>query len=305
MELTKVKVSHFTEEALRAQDDAYLASLPKPKPVPVVITPEPEKPKQPKLSKEQEIYREKWYRLLEMVGKGRLEPLKAFWDREGSNLGGVDSIIPEWAGERRATLLQVSAQAGHEEVTRWLLEDLHADPTIDVPVVKPGEKEDEVDGNNSDASDSPPMRTAGTRRAAYDLARSRGVRNVFRRCAGAYPEWWDWFNAGRVPSALSKEMEEERDEKRKVRRRGLKDRVKEREAKEREKEKDRPPPVSETPPAQKLESKRQDLSGPRKLGGSTGAAEGVAGLTPEMRAKVERERRARAAEARLKGIGGK
>lgn len=34
LELTRVKVSHLTEEALRAQDEAYLASLPKPKPKP-------------------------------------------------------------------------------------------------------------------------------------------------------------------------------------------------------------------------------------------------------------------------------
>src|ERR1700753_2371438 len=39
MELTKVKITHFTEEELKAQDEAYLASLPKPKPVPVPAQP--------------------------------------------------------------------------------------------------------------------------------------------------------------------------------------------------------------------------------------------------------------------------
>ncbi|KAJ7493452.1 hypothetical protein B0H11DRAFT_1858895 [Mycena galericulata] len=288
MELTRVKVSHLTEDALRAQDEAYLASLPKPKPTPVLALPAPEKPKPVKLSKEEEILREKWTRLLEMISKGRLDPLKSFWEREGATLGGVDTLIPDWADEKRATLLQVGAHAGHEDVTSWLLETLHADPTVDVPLVKAGELEENDSG---DASDSPKP-PKSSRRTAYDLARNRAVRDVFRRCAGAHPDWWDWFGAARVPSALSKEMEDEREEKKKVRRKGLKDRVKEREGKVKPTPEHEPAPVVQ-------EQKVRDPTGPRKLGGASGAAEGIAGLTPEMRARVERERRARAAEARL------
>ncbi|KII85831.1 hypothetical protein PLICRDRAFT_56310 [Plicaturopsis crispa FD-325 SS-3] len=304
LELTRVKISHLTEDALRAQDEAYVASLPKPKAQPAAPVPSSElpKPKQPKLTKEEEAYREKWTRLLEMVSKGRLEPLKSFWEREGGNLGGVDAPIPEWAGERWTSLLQVAAHAGQEATTQWLLDDAHADPTIDVPTGGPNDRQDD-DGNQSDASDSPPTRVAGSRRTAYDIARTRAVRDVFRRSAGAYPDRWDWLGAARVPSVLSREMEEERDEKKKVRRKGLKERVKEREAKEREKEKSKPSlatPQASPPPQSSL---RRDDKGPRKLGGAVGATEGVTGLTPEMRAKVERERRARAAEARLKNLG--
>ncbi|KAJ6496791.1 hypothetical protein DFH09DRAFT_341711 [Mycena vulgaris] len=291
MELTRAKTSHLTEDALRAQDEAYLASLPKPKPIPIAAPPAPEKPKPLKLSKEEEILREKWSRLLEMVSKGRLDPLKVFWEREGANLGGVDTLIPDWAGEKRATLLQLAAHAGHEEVTDWLLENLHADPTVDVPLAKAGEFEDNDSGEASDSPKAP----QGSRRTAYDLARTRAVRDVFRRCAGAHPDWWDWFGVARVPSALSKEMEEERDEKKKVRRKGLKDKVKEREGKA------KPPPEPEPKPVVQ-EQKARNPTGPRKLGGASGAVEGIAGLTPEMRARVERERRARAAEARLNGI---
>nr|GAT42923.1 predicted protein [Mycena chlorophos] len=291
MELTRVKTSHFTEEALRAQDEAYLASLPKPKPAPVFVAPTlPAKPKPVKLSKEEEILRDKWSRLLEMVGKGRLEPLKTFWEREGEGLGGVDAPIPVWTGEKRATLLQVAARSGHDDVTEWLLETLHADPTIDVPL---GRMED-ADSDDS-ASDAPKLPKGG-RRTAYDITRSRAVRDVFRRCAGVHPEWWDWFGAARVPSALSKEMEDERDDKKKTRRKGLKDKVKEREAKTK--------PAPEAEPELPIVAPKPS-SGPigsQRLGGSSGATEGVAGLTPEMRAKVERERRARAAEARLKGL---
>ncbi|KAJ8522738.1 hypothetical protein ONZ45_g717 [Pleurotus djamor] len=295
-ELTRVKVTHLTEEALREQDEAYLASLPKPKPVPVVKQEVvPEKPKKAVLSKEEEIYREKWLRLLEMIIKGRLEPLKAFWEREGESLGGINASIPEWAGEKRRTLLQVGAHAGQAEVVKWLLEEANADPTIDM-----GELDDEEDGRHSDASDVPSARKKGSKRTAYDLARSTAVREVFRRCAGEYPDKWDWLGAAHVPSALSKQMEDERDEKKKVRRKGLKERVKEREAKQNQ-GRSASPEVVEMPPKV---SPAQPIDGPQRLGGSSGATQGIAGLSPEMRAKVERERRARAAEARLKALGG-
>ncbi|KAK7031385.1 bVLRF1 domain-containing protein [Favolaschia claudopus] len=292
-ELTRAKLSHLTEDALRAQDEAYLASLPKPKAIPTPAAPLPEKPKPVKLSKEEEVLREKWARLLEMITKGRLEPLKSFWDREGESLGGVNIPIPDWTGEKRATLLQVAAHAGHEDVTSWLLETLRADPTIDVPLAKGGEPEDN-DNDSGEASDSPKP-PKGNRRTAYDLARTRAVRDVFRRCAGAHQDWWDWFGAARVPSALSKEQEEERDEKKKVRRKGLKDRVKDREAKVK--------PTEPEPQPEPVRKVAEPTAGPRKLGGTSGASQGIVGLTPEMRAKVERERRARAAEARLNALG--
>jgi len=103
---------------------------------------------------------------------------------------------------------------------------------------------------------------------------------------------------------LSHEMEEEREEKKKVRRKGLKDKIKERESREKE----HASQVEEVPEAPVLEAPRPsepNISGPRRLGGSSGSADAVAGLTPEMRAKVERERRARAAEARLKMLSGR
>jgi hypothetical protein len=311
LEITKIKVSHFTEEELRAQDESYLASLPKPKPPPSSsAAPQPEKSKQPKLTKEEETLRAKWGRVLDMVEKGRLEPLKVFWEREGSNLGGIDVPLPDWIGERAVTLLQLASQRGAEDVVRWLLDDKHADPCIDVPPPRGNnekEEEDEADdGRVSDSSDAPQQRAAGSRKTAYDLARTKEVRNVFRRCAAAHPDWWDWFGAARVPSGLSKAMEDGRDEKKKIRRKGLKEKIKERDAREKDRAKLRTPSpdVVAVAPA-KNEARPQDPTAPRKLGGSAGSVEGLAGLTPEMRAKIERERRARAAEARIKALSGR
>jgi hypothetical protein len=292
-----VKISHLTEEALREQDEVYLASLPKPKPKPQVhvSTRVTTKVKEPKLSKEEELLRDKWTRLLDMANHGRLDALKDFWEREGKGLGGIDARIPSWTGVKVATILQYVTQAGQEEVTEWLLNVGHADPTVVVPSGAAMTGQDRLDG------DQETIRVP--HQTAYDLASSRAVRDVFRRSAGAHPEWWDWLGAGRVPSVLSQGMEEEREEKKKVRRKGLKDKIKERESKEIE----RASQIEEVAEVPVLEAPKppESNNGPRKLGGSSGSADAVAGLTPEMRAKVERERRARAAEARLKMLSGR
>jgi hypothetical protein len=297
MELTKVKITRFTEADLKAQDEAFLASLPKPKPVPVPSQPKekPIQPQLPKLTKEEEALEDKWGRVLEMVSKGRLESLKPFWEKEHANLmggggEGVDIRVPGVAGEHQGqTILQVAASSGQEEVVWWLLEEMVADPTIDVP----------LETSIADPDGVAPSK----RRAAYDLASTKEVRNVFRRCAGSHPDRWDWFGAGRIPSALTADQEGERDEKKKVRRKGLKDKIKEREA--------RQPASPEPEPETEVETKRmvgafqEEKTGPRKLGGVTGDNNAVLGLTPEMRAKLERERRARAAEARMKALSGR
>lgn len=246
--------------------------------------------------------------MFDMMSKDRLEPLKSFWDREAHALGGIDASIPEYVSadasgnmKRAGTLLQAAVVVGSEDIVKWLLEEKDADPTIPVSSTSHDDDKDIAEDGQSqeDNAEATPLKP-GTRRVAYDLARTKAIRDVFRRCAAAHTDKWDWLGAAHVPSGLSKEMEEERDEKKKVRRKGLKEKVKEREREvaakrgvvERE-------PTPEPTPAPRVENP----TGPRKLGGASGATEGVAGLTPEMRARVERERRARAAEARLKALG--
>lgn len=295
----------MTEDALRAQDEAYLASLPKPKPKPIPAPPqEPVKVKDlpPKLTPEEERLREKWSRLIDLISRGKVDPLKSFWTREEPTFGGIDVRIPDWAEGKGGTLLQLAAQAGQEEATRWLLEEAHADPTVDVPI-----DHIQIIPPNGEQSDDEDQRSpAGSRRTAYDIASTRAVRNVFRRSAALYPDRWDWLGGetgARVPSVLTKEMEEGRDEKKKVRRKGLKDKIKEREAKENARGVSRSPSPAPEPPRQAV--RETASAGPRKLGGASGSTEGVTGLTPDMRARIERERRARAAEARMAALSGK
>ena len=152
-----------------------------------------------------------------MIKRGRLDTLKSFWEREGATLGGVNTPVPEWTEERGGTLLQVATHVGQEDIIRWLLEDLRADPTIDVPAPRAGVPADAEDSGQESDTDAPRLpRPKGGRRTAYDLARTKEVRNIFRRCAAAHPDWWDWLgteHGARVPSALSAEMEEGREEK--------------------------------------------------------------------------------------------
>lgn len=326
-----MKVSHFTEEELRAQDEAYLAALEKARPKPPAPASSQSTPSKPipeklviQLTPEEAVLRDKWARVIEMVQKGRLDALHAFWEREAVGLGGIDARVPELAGlderERGATLLMIAARAGQAELVQWLLDTERADPTVDVPALSTidedhkGEdaegtrnKEDEQEEENEDGAHVRGPPGLSGRKTAYDLARTREVRNVFRRSAAMHSEWWDWLGmergGARVPSVLSAEMEGERDEKRKVRRKGLKERVKEREARDKDKGKASREASPVPPPVSHVEKVREESStGARKLGGSAGSTEGVAGLTPEMRLKVERERRARAIEARLKNL---
>ena len=245
-----------------------------------------------------------------MVAKSRLDPLKTFLSKEGALLGddGVNAKAPADIDDavKGETLLVYATKKSQEDIVRWLLEEARADPTIDVYRASSPEDDIPADGQEDDDEAARPV-VGGSRRTAYDFARTRAVRNIFRRCAADHADWWDWLGTGdggaRVPSALSKEMEEEREGKKKVRRKGLKDKVREREALQKEKEKERPP-VVEPPRPEPRKVAKEPVEGPRKLGGASGAGESVMGLTPEMRAKVERERRARAAEARMKALGG-
>ncbi len=245
-----------------------------------------------KLAPEEEAYRDRRRRLVDMVRKGRLEPLAALWSKLAAAFGGVDARMEEWLEDGAGlTLLMIAAQAGQEGVVRWLLDAQRADPTVALENVKRAV-------GNGDGAETPVngATAAVSRRTAYDFASTKEVRSVFRRMAHDQPALWDWIGAAHVPSGLSEEQEQEQERKKADRRKGLREKAKEREAK-RAAENPVPEAVPEVAPQVAVGK------GPQRLGGGKagGAEGGLVGLTPEMRAKIERERRARAAEARLGG----
>ncbi|CAE6513608.1 unnamed protein product [Rhizoctonia solani] len=308
VELTRVKVSHLSEDALRALEESQRASLPKPK-APITKAPVPEKPAKEKpitMSKEEELARDRWRRLIDMIVKGRIDPLKTFWEKNSDTIT-ANTMIPEWAQAQETrglcTLLQVASAAGQEAVTRWLLEDQRADPTIPIPC---GAVAISSLPTVSDSESEAP-RVAEQIRKAYHAAGNRSTRNVFRRAAYAHPDWYNWKEDASVSSVLSPEMEAERDKKKTARRANLKDKLREREKAREEQARAEELATKEAEAREREAAARAKLNapaiGPQRLGGSGGSsgANSMAGLTPEMRAKIERERRARAAEARLAG----
>ncbi|KAF8310101.1 hypothetical protein DL93DRAFT_2140889 [Clavulina sp. PMI_390] len=346
-ELTRVKITHLTEEELRAADEAFLALYQKRKPVapPQPTAPAPrEKKEREQLSPEELAVRERWQKILEMVRKGRLESIQTLWtnltamEAKGERPLGpvsipddstasipplVDTRIPVGVREEDgigagATILHVASAAGHETVISWLLEQ-RADPTIPLPSSSSSSQSTTTFNDADDQDDSiAQSRAPGGQKRAYDLAPTRAARNIFRRAAHAHPDWFDWLGSGAggagVPSVLTPEMEEAEARKKGVRRKGLKDRMKERADAQ----------AASTASAQtqaqmqadieikRLERERAERDatrkGPQKVGGPMAGLikqnqANLDAMSPEMRAKVERERRARAAEARLKALG--
>lgn len=308
IELTRVKISHLSEAALHALEESQLASIPKPKaPVPKLpVLEKLVKEKPPALSKEEEVLRDRWRRVIDMVAKGRIDPLKSFWERNSDFT--ADTTIPEWAQAQEtrglSTLLQVASAAGQEVVTRWLLEDQRADPTIPVPSDASAAASLPTAASDSESETS---RLAVQARKAYHIAANKSIRNVFRRAAYAHPDWCNWREDAGVSSVLSPEMEAERDKKKSARRTNLKDKLREREKAREEQARAEELAAREAEARQREAAAKAKLNapstGPQRLGGTGGTSgtNSMAGLTPEMRARIERERRARAAEARLAG----
>ncbi|GAA5836531.1 hypothetical protein JCM9279_000417 [Rhodotorula babjevae] len=308
LELTRVKTSHLSASALAALDASYLSSI-APKPAPAASAPasastkkEPAKPAEPQLTKAEELERDRWTRLVDMVRKGRVDALRAFLDKYGPELetghedGPADSSssaaprttrgeLPSWwdarERERTPTLLHCAASADQPLVVRFLL-DSPASPSPDPTYLSP------------------------LGRTPYELCGSRASRNQFRFVAFADPGRCDWVGAARVPSGLDEMVEREKERREEERRAKARERdeLREREraaelATARDKEEQRVRDAQARAPSLK--------AGVNRLGGGPPAViqdRQRSGLSEEQKRRVEREERARAAEARLKRLGG-
>ncbi|KAI1648812.1 uncharacterized protein F4817DRAFT_333012 [Daldinia loculata] len=134
----------------------------------------------------------------------------------------------------------------------------------------------------------------GEGKTAFELAGDRSTRDAFRVARDELGETkWDW-EAARVPPAMKKEEAEKRDERER----------KEDERKEAERRKAEEQRLkSEGPKVPDSNSKGRGkslLDSGTKKSAQEKREEEVRGLTPEQRMKLDRERRARAAEERLR-----
>lgn len=147
-------------------------------------------------------------------------------------------------------------------------------------------------------ADADPTILNGDNKPPFDLAGDRPTRDAFRVARHELGESkWDWDSA-HVPQALSKAEADRRDEREK------------KEAEEAETKRR----AAETERLRKQDLERHLTQGGKKSSGRTLAAaektgaekreEEARGMTPEMRMRLERERRARAAEARIRNLQG-
>ncbi|GAO51568.1 hypothetical protein SAICODRAFT_33649 [Saitoella complicata NRRL Y-17804] len=134
-----------------------------------------------------------------------------------------------------------------------------------------------------------------TSKTAFEIACSREVRDAFRITRGELGEQrWDW-SAARIPPAISKADAEKRI-------------ARERELKEREDRAAREAnlkQLEEDERTKRMEQRVKKVGVGKTLGVKTSLSEreqGTQGLSEEMKKKIERERRAAAAEARIKAM---
>ncbi|KAL9559389.1 hypothetical protein MBANPS3_000464 [Mucor bainieri] len=171
------------------------------------------------------------------------------------------------------TLLHVAASVGGAaDLVKALLTEYDADPTI-----------------VSDAG-----------KTAYEVSKDKETRNAFRRCMCDYPDKWQWLEEGRVPSPLTEKQEQ--DQLAKDRKKQAKEQEKKRlldlERQKMEAAREAKEEEARFEKVQATRAKNNMMPIVRPLGGDS--VINTANMTPEARMRLEREKRARAAEERLK-----
>ncbi|ORY85100.1 hypothetical protein BCR37DRAFT_378157 [Protomyces lactucae-debilis] len=207
-------------------------------------------------------------RLLPLIKRNKIPAIKQILQEESMDATKF-LLEPKKSFAHTPTLLHYAASAGADAVVKLLL-DLGADPT----------------------------RTNAEQQTPFEVSSGKGTRDAFRLWRGAGHEATCDWDAARVPAALTFEQVKAR-QAREAEERSEQEAI---EATRREQELERIKKESEAAEAQRqaAEGKRR---GPGRslalgvLGQSTSAD--LNNLTPEMKKKVERERRARAAEARF------
>ncbi|KAB5547295.1 hypothetical protein GE09DRAFT_1175008 [Coniochaeta sp. 2T2.1] len=227
-------------------------------------TPNPEKPAAPALSEEEQTALRHTTQMQSLISRSKLPALLSYLTT--NSLPPDFRFYPSHAHHHAPTPLHLAATQGSPVIVTGLLARGGADPTV-----------------KSEEGKTP-----------FELAKDRSTRDAFRVARGIVGEdKWDWESAG-VPSAISKEEIEKREERER----------KEKEAQEKERR---------TAEEEKLKAMRVPESKTKK-GVLTGLdlkktaqerrEDEARGLTPEQKARLERERRARAAEERIRRMQG-
>lgn len=252
-------------------DEAALAALNAPKAETTTHTLAASKPKSPKPTKEEEAATLHTSQIIPLIKRSKVPALLNYLK--------TNEIPPTFAffpiNHHTPTPLHLAASLNSAPIVTALLTKAGADPTI----------------MNDDA------------RTPFTLAGDRATRDAFRVSRSILGETaWDWEQAS-VPAAMTAAEAEKRDAQDKA------DKAAENKA-EAERRKAETERVRKESESEEVRRKEARLGKGKALGAlptKTGAdlrEEEMRGLTPEARARMERERRARAAEERFKRMQG-
>ncbi|KAF7909841.1 uncharacterized protein EAF01_003559 [Botrytis porri] len=275
VELTRVKILEVDEEALAAKRAAFLSaqqSLVAKKEAAAASKPQPKK-----LTEEEETALLHTSQLQSLIRRSKLPALLSYL--QTNFVSPNFHFQPEEQNYHAPTPLHLAASLNSKLLVEGLLLKADADPTI----------------KNGDG------------KTAFELCGERSTRDAFRVCRYelSSPKGYTWETSN-VPSGLSREdaskrdaREKEEEHRRKMEEKSIDDERLAKEEEERERERNL-----------KGGGKFSSRAGKGKIIGAGVQASGqekreqeMRDMTPEMKMRVERERRARAAEERMKRLG--
>ncbi|EMR90441.1 hypothetical protein ACHAP3_005913 [Botrytis cinerea] len=275
VELTRVKILEVDEEALAAKRAAIISaqqSLAAKKEAAAASKPQPKK-----LTEEEETALLHTSQLQSLIRRSKLPALLSYL--QTNSVSPNFQFQPEEQNYHAPTPLHLAASLNSKLLVEGLLLKGNADPTI----------------KNGDG------------KTAFELCGERSTRDAFRVCRYELPspKGYNWENSN-VPSGLSRveagkrdAREKEEENKKKMEEKRLDDERLAKEEEERERERNL-----------KGGGKFSSRGGKGKIVGAGVQASGqekreqeMRDMTPEMKMRVERERRARAAEERMKRLG--
>lgn len=265
-ELTRVKVSEVDEAALAAAEAKRKEEESR------ASTPAPKpQPQKPKVSKEEEAALLHTSQLQALIRRSKIPALMSYISNNSIPPSFTFTPTESPQNFRCPTPLHLAANLNAPAVVTALLMKASSDPT----------------SLNSEG------------RTPFELTGDRATRDAFRIARHDLGESkWDWETA-KVPSAVSKADADSRAEKERKA-------ADEEEVSRRQADLDR----LKREDAEKAASATTTKSGGRTVGaveksGAEKREEETRGMTPEMKMRLERERRARAAEERFKKMQGK
>ncbi|KAF9117119.1 hypothetical protein BGX27_003581 [Mortierella sp. AM989] len=287
-ELTTIKVSVLSKEALERKESAEQEALEK-----ALESSQSRSAKEKGASKK--ISREpvvpeptlELSKLIDLVKKGRAEAMSSHLLKHGID---PSRLLPhttstEYDIRRTPTILHLASHHGQASVVKVLLEKHFADPTMTASSAI----DDSQQSSETVEEGAPSLSVSSF--TAYDIAKDKETRNTFRRAMALLPDSWDWIGQAHVPSALTPEMEAEQERKAKEKSRKIQEAERER---KKTRESSRP-----TTPVSQVSASKSSASSSLMAKSLASVSAANSHLSPEMRMRLERERRANAAEARM------